>query len=174
MPINNFKSSARAKKAIAASGGIAVILAGTALVQPWEGLRTKAYRDMVGVVTVCYGETKGVKMSDQYTPQQCDEMLWKRLKTDYEDPIKKCVPSYDAAPLSWRASSISLSYNVGVGAFCKSTARNRALKADWLGSCQAMTWFNRAGNEVVPGLDSRRKLGDANRIGEYELCKSGL
>ncbi|MGG7518850.1 lysozyme [Allorhizobium undicola] len=174
MPINKIKPTARAKRAIAASGGVAVVLAGTALVQPWEGLRTSAYRDIVGVATVCYGETKGVKMGDSYSKQECEEMLWQRLKADYEAPLKRCIATFDAAPVSWRAASISLAYNVGTGAVCTSTAATLARRQDWRGSCDAMTRFNRAGGKVVTGLVNRRENGDATRMGEAEICVSGL
>lgn len=45
------------------------------LIAKWEGLRTEAYRDIVGVWTVCYGETKGVRPGDLYSKAECDAML---------------------------------------------------------------------------------------------------
>ena len=45
----------------------AVGAAAIALVAGWEGLRTKAYLDAVKVPTVCFGETRGVKLGDSYT-----------------------------------------------------------------------------------------------------------
>ena len=38
----------------------------------------------------------------------------------------------------------------------------------------AATAFNRAGGRMVVGLANRRGMGDAARIGEGELCASGL
>ncbi|WP_454623470.1 hypothetical protein [Brucella anthropi] len=40
--------------------------------------------------------------------------------------------------------------------------------------CNAMTAFNRAGGKVGEGLRKRRERGDAQRIGELELCLAGL
>ena len=51
--------------AFTAAGLIAVGIVGG-----FEGLRTKAYRDVVGVPTICFGETRGVKMGDTATDAQ--------------------------------------------------------------------------------------------------------
>jgi len=88
--------------------------------------------------------------------------------------LTKCIGGFDGYPLSWQVSMLSLTYNIGTGAACSSTAARRAISGDLEGSCQAMTWFNKAGGKVVKGLKLRREMGDANRIGELELCLSGL
>jgi lysozyme len=56
--------SKRATAAIAGAAG-AVALSIAALIKPWEGRELKAYKDIVGVWTICDGETKGVKPADQ-------------------------------------------------------------------------------------------------------------
>ncbi|MBU2533345.1 MAG: lysozyme [Alphaproteobacteria bacterium] len=152
-----------------------VVLAAEAIIKDWEGEYTTAYWDALGGVwTVCFGETKNVRKGDHYTPDQCLEMLYKRLATEYYPPIKACVIGFDSGPLSWQSSSLSLSYNVGVSGYCGSTAARRARAGDYLGSCEAMTWWNQAGGNVVRGLVHRREMGDAERIGEGELCVTGL
>lgn len=166
--------SSRAKKFIA--GGAAGVVALTAVfMAPWEGTENLAYWDSLGGVwTVCTGETKGVKKGDHYTDEECSKMLSATLEKDYHQPLIKCIPGFDGKPLSWQVSMLSLTYNIGTGAACKSTAARRAIGGDLEGSCQAMTWFNKAGGKVVKGLKLRREMGDANRIGELELCLSGL
>ncbi|MGZ0843238.1 hypothetical protein ACXKGW_29330, partial [Klebsiella pneumoniae subsp. pneumoniae] len=37
-----------------------------------------------------------------------------------------------------------------------------------------MTWFEKAGGRTIRGLQLRRGMGDATRIGELELCLAGL
>jgi lysozyme len=69
---------------------------------------------------------------------------------------------------------LSLAYNVGTGAACGSTAARLARAGKFAESCLAMTRFNRAGGRVVKGLKLRREYGDANRMGEFELCQAGL
>ncbi|MNW16158.1 hypothetical protein D3C71_2149160 [compost metagenome] len=41
-------------------------------------------------------------------------------------------------------------------------------------SCEAATAWNKAGGKVLRGLVLRREMGDEKRIGEAELCVSGL
>ncbi len=54
------ESGAVRKRTIGALAGGSVALASAiSFIGQWEGLRTEAYRDIVGVWTICYGETKG-------------------------------------------------------------------------------------------------------------------
>lgn len=174
MPIGKVAPTKRAKAALA--GGAAGVVAMTAvvLVQPWEGRELEAYRDIVGVWTICDGETKGVRPGMKATPEQCDAMLMRRLEADFHKPLTVCIPGFDGKPISWQAATLSAAYNVGVGAICKSTAARLAREGKMRESCEALTAFNRAGGRVVTGLVNRREMGDASRIGEAELCVSGL
>ncbi|WP_425294892.1 glycoside hydrolase family protein [Neomesorhizobium albiziae] len=52
--------SKRARRALIGATG-AIALAITTLIQPWEGRELKAHKDIVGVWTICNGETKGVR-----------------------------------------------------------------------------------------------------------------
>lgn len=170
--------SKRAKTAIAAAvaAGLSLVtFTATNLTMSWEAKRNVAYWDALGGVwTVCYGETQGVKKGDTYTDKQCLDMLLKRMDVDYARPLSGCVVGWGDVPFTVKASFLDLAWNVGVGAVCKSTAAKRAATKDWRGSCEAMTWFNRAGGKVVRGLDLRRKNGDAARIGDREICLAGL
>lgn len=173
MPINKIAPTRRAKAALAGGAGLVALVA-TVLATPWEGRELKAYRDIVGVWTICDGETKGVRPGMTATSEQCDRMLYERLEKDFHQPLRGCIIGFDEKPLSWRASALSLAYNVGVGAVCKSTAARLAREGRIRESCEAMTAFNRAGGRVITGLVNRREMGDATRIGEAELCVSGL
>lgn len=165
--------SNRARKAlIGATGAVALTI--TALIQPWEGRELKAYRDIVGVWTICDGETKDVKPGMVKTDAECDAILLARVEKDFYRPLTKCIANYTALPLSLQSSLLSAGYNVGVGAICQSTAARLAREKQYRASCEAVTRFNRAGGRVVRGLKLRREYGDANRIGELELCVSGL
>jgi GH24 family phage-related lysozyme (muramidase) len=164
------------KRAVAALAGATsgVALAIGVLIHPWEQTRLVSYRDMVGVWTVCDGETKNIGPNMRFTPEQCKAMLDKRTEDDYHKPLTQCIPGFDKKPLSWQAAAISLAYNVGVGAVCKSTGAALARAGRMADSCLAFTRFDRAGGKVVQGLVNRRTDGDATRIGEYELCVAGL
>ncbi|WP_455918862.1 lysozyme [Ensifer canadensis] len=136
---------------LTAAGAMAV-----ALVGGWEGLRTKAYIPIPGdVPTVCFGETRGVKMGDTYTVAQCKEMLGKRL-VEFETGMRSCLRQPDAIGDKPYVAFLSLSYNIGSRAFCGSTVARRANAGDIKGACDAILAFNKAGGRVVQGLVNRR------------------
>lgn len=158
-------ASPNAKKGAALAAGVA--LAAALFVAPWEGLRTKPYRDLVGVVTVCYGETENVQ-NRSYTPQECRDLLAQKLPRYYAE-ISSCWGPEVEARLTdnMRVAFVSGAYNFGSGAFCNSSMV-RALKAgDFKAACRALRLYNRAGGRVVRGLDNRRKAEEA-------LCLKGL
>lgn len=137
-----------------------------ALVGTWEGVRTTAYRDIVGIPTVCFGETRGVKMGDKYTMEECKAMLGDGL-VEFEQGIRKCLKNPDALPPKVYVSYISLSYNIGQKAFCGSTVAKRANAGDLKGSCNAISMWNKAGGKVVRGLTNRRAE-------ERKICLDGI
>jgi lysozyme len=144
----------------------ALMAAAVALVGAWEGLRTVAYRDIVGIPTVCFGETRGVTMGDRYTVEECKAMLGDGL-VEFEAGMRKCLTNPDAIPDKPYVTFLSLSYNIGIRAFCGSTVARRANAGDIRGACNAIPMWNRAGGRVVQGLVNRR-------ADEKRICLEGL
>ncbi len=68
-PMEQPKGNKRLNKTV--GGGAAILLIG--LVGAWEGKRNDPYKDIVGVPTVCYGETR-VQMR-RYSDAECKDML---------------------------------------------------------------------------------------------------
>lgn len=166
-------ASKRAKTVL--TGAVsAIALATVTLIQPWEGRELTAYKDIVGVWTICDGETKGVKPGMRKTAAECDAMLNTRVERDFYKPLTKCIAGFEGKPIGWQAMMISLSYNVGVYAACGSTAARFARAGRLIESCHAATRFNKAGGKVVSGLKKRREYGDAQRMGELELCLASV
>lgn len=154
-----------------------VALAIDALVTPWEGDALKAYLDTLPkhpVWTICQGDTDNVKPGMVETQAGCNKRLSTKLERDYRPYLVKCIPGFDQKPLAWRSMMDSLSWNIGWPATCNSTAARLGLAGQYLQSCNAATAFNRAGGRVIIGLVKRRENGDATRIGEGELCVSGI
>ncbi len=194
MPINRIVATKRGKTAIAAIvaasiGGMVtlftgeppvhddVALASQTLVQPWEGRSLTAYLDRIAkppVWTICDGDTNNVKPGMVETPQGCNKRLAGKMERVYRPALVKCVMGWDGKPISWRAMMISLAWNVGTGAACNSTAARLGRAGQYVASCNAATAFNKAGGRVIIGLVKRREMGDATRIGEAELCVSGV
>lgn len=149
----------KAKLAAVAAAGV-IALAAT-IVKPWEGYEPEPYRDIVGVLTVCYGETQGVIEQRRYTEQECAAKLHSRLG-QYLQALDACI-DVDLRRHEW-AALLSWSYNVGSAAACKSTlVRKVNAGAGPAEFCKELLRWNRAGGKVVRGLTNRRNA-------EYRLC----
>lgn len=155
----------------------AVILASDSLIRTWEGRVLKAHYDpFAKIYDICYGKTlingKPVRAGMSFTAAECDDFLEDDVYDFYQQLVKK-VPRFTSFPVANQAAMLSGAYNFGVGAMVNSTAMRLALQGKWMESCDAQTAFNKAGGQVVNGLVLRREMGDRQRIGEAELCKSG-
>lgn len=145
------------KARIAALGlGTCLVLVGS-----FEGLRTVAYKDPVGIPTICYGSTAGVKMGQTATRAQCEELLGEEL-LEAHDAMAACVK----VPLSpnERSAYTSFTYNVGGLAFCRSTLVRKLNAGDHRGACAELSRWNKARGIVLPGLTRRRAA-------ERQLCE---
>ena len=131
-----------------------------------EGLRTTAYRDPVGIPTVCFGETKGVKMGDRYTVDQCKDMFAARL-LEFNIGVDRCVVARMSEER--RAAVVSFTYNVGVRASCQSTFVRKLNAGDPKACDELRNWVyaTKAGVRIkLPGLVKRREE-------ERKLCMMG-
>jgi lysozyme len=139
-------------RAKVAAGACAALLAlATPVVMHFEGLSTTPYRDPVGILTVCYGETH-VAMRP-YTPAECQDMLAKSL-AEHWLKVAHCVPA--DAPDRVKAAAASFAYNVGPAAFCGSTMSRKLLARDYAGGCAELSRWTYAGGQQLPGLVTRR------------------
>lgn len=152
-----------------AAGLTAGTLGAAALfIGPFEGFYPKAYLDPVGVPTVCYGETEGVKLGDHYTAKQCADMLANKLPR-YWSEIADCMgPDVVARQTEERkVAFLSFSYNVGTGAFCRSTLLRKLKAGDIRGACDQLLLWDKAAGIRFAGLTRRRQA-------ERKLCLEGL
>lgn len=136
-----------------------------------EGVEYKAYRDIAGVWTICAGDTNDVRPGLIETPEGCRQRLEKQLVA-HAKPVMACTPRLSEPGRDYqRAAAVSLAYNVGVGAWCRSTADKRFDVGDWKGGCDAfLPWSKARVNgqlRVVKGLLNRRQR-------EREICLKGL
>lgn len=148
------------KRAVGATSA-AVMAGAVALIQPWEGLYTKPYFDIVGVKTVCYGATaaEGIDLNRSYTPQECRDLL-KASLVKYDNGLKACLNR--DIPDSMHVAFISATYNIGVKGFCGSSMARLVNAGDLRGACDALLLWNKASGRVVKGLDNRRQ--DERRV----------
>jgi len=147
------KMKSRLKK----SAAVMTIVVGS--VSASEGVRLVAYKDTIGTGqpwTVCFGETRGVKAGDVYTMDQCKTMLGNAL-VSYETGMRRCLKTPDKVPDGPYIASLSLSYNIGVAAFCRSSVRKNLDAGNWGKACDSLLLWNRAGGRRVQGLANRRQ-----------------
>lgn len=142
--------------------GTAAAALALSFVGGFEGLQTTAYKDPIGVVTVCYGETRGVKLGDKHTKAECDAMLLKGL-AEFEEGVLRIAPALAQAPGPRLVAHVSLAYNIGLGNYRKSSAARLFNAGDVQGSCDSFRLWNKAGGIVFRGLTRRREA-------ERELC----
>ena len=133
---------------------------------PMEGLRQTAYKDPVGITTICYGSTTGVKMGDRKSLEECTAMLSVEMSTAVRE-VDKCQPGL---PIGVLAAFSDAVYNMGPTIACDPThsAAARKLKAhDIKGACNELPQWNKGRVAGVlipfPGLTKRRAR-------EQEIC----
>lgn len=128
--------------------------AGLQLVKSFEGLRLQTYRDAVGVLTIGYGHTAGVKAGQTITEAQATKFLLADL-ADAESAVERFV----TVPLNDNqfAALVSLTFNIGTEAFRRSTLRKKLNARDYDAvPAQLARWVKGAG-KTLPGLVRRRK-----------------
>lgn len=135
-----------------------------ACVSGFEGLRTAAYADPVGIPTICFGETKGVRLGDRATLEQCRGMLVESLEIANRQ-VDSCARAF--LPDARRAALVSFTYNVGGQAFCSSTLVRKLNAGDTRGACDQLLRWDLAKGIRLPGLTKRRAA-------EREMCLQGL
>lgn len=148
------------RRLIALGATTSIAVAGAYLVEPWEGTKNQAYKDMVGIPTICAGYTIGVKMGDYKTDEECEKLLVKEL-TDFNTKMMKAVKV--PLPENMEIAYTSLVWNIGIGAWNSSTIVKKLNAREYQAACEQILRWNKAGGKVVKGLDNRRKA-------EYKVC----
>lgn len=161
------------------------------IIQRWEGTGPveecresssatcyRAYLDTIAepdVWTIGHGQTRlfrsdgsvlrAVRRGDLLTAEEANSQFAIGLRVQYWTPYRNCLTTENLAPQT-DAAFTSLTWNIGTGGVCGSTALRRLNEGDVEAACTALTWWNRAGGRVVRGLVNRR-------ADEYQLCMIG-
>ena len=130
------------------------------LIKEFEGLRLTAYRDAVGVWTIGYGATAaaGLGITPEagmtITEAEAESLLLKGLEK-FAGSIRPKI----TAPINDNefGAFLSLAYNIGPGAFAKSSALRKFNAGDKAGAADAILLWNKAGGKVLAGLKRRRE-----------------
>lgn len=155
------------KRTLAAIIGASAAAATIAFTGSQEGVRNNPYRDTGGVWTVCRGQT-GVPMH-YYTNAQCDAMLAGTLAR-VADQIDNITPGYSTLPDGVKSATLDFAYNVGIGAYSKSTYRRMLIARDLPAACDQLPRY-----KYVGALDCSIRANDcygvwARRKAEQQRC----
>lgn len=126
-----------------------------------EGYRDTAYTPVPGdVPTIGFGTTKDVRMGQRIEVTQALTSALVDVQK-FEGAMKRCVTvplhqyEYDAY--------VSLTYNIGEGAFCRSTLVRLLNKEDFSGACKQILRWDKFKGKPLRGLTVRREK-------EYKMC----
>jgi len=133
---------------------------GLNLIKKYEGLRLNAYLCPASVVTIGYGSTKypngkKVLLGEKLTGEKEATQLLLSTLDPYEAAVNKHLPNINQCQFD---ALVSFAYNVGTGAFIKSTLLKKAKvnNADPSILDEFLRW-NKAAGKVMNGLTNRRR-----------------
>lgn len=149
-------------------GVAALVLSASALISiaVHEGYREEAYIPVAGdVPTIGFGSTTNldgtpVRLGQRTTSTEALKRLGKDVEK-FETAIRTCAPvpmyqyEFDAY--------VSLTYNIGPNAFCKSTLAKKLIQYDYEGACKEILRWDRFQGKPLKGLTIRRQE-------EYKTC----
>ncbi len=156
---------------------LSVSVLGIATITHFEGFSPTPYADVGGVPTIGYGSTKNVKNTDRIDEKGARRRLISEIVDEYHPGLNNCI----RVPLNQNEydAYISLSYNIGIGAFCRSTLVKLLNQEKYEEACEQILEFNKVkvkvkeivdGKEVtvikkipIKGLTNRRQA-------EHKLC----
>lgn len=133
------------------------------LIKEFEGLRLNAYLDSAGVPTIGYGLTTDaldgvvVRLGMVITKKEADEYFDRAIEV-FANGIWEY---FKVQPTENQFGAfVSLAYNIGIGAFSRSTALKRFNNGDITGAAEAIKWWNKATvkgkKTILKGLVRRR------------------
>lgn len=128
---------------------------GLDLLREFEGCKLVAYRCQAGVWTIGVGHTATAKPGMNITTERAMDLL-KADVAKFEMAVNRLV----LAQLTQNQfdALVSFVFNVGVGAFEKSTLLKKLNANDYIGAADQFPKWVRAGGVVSKGLERRRSV----------------
>lgn len=127
-----------------------------------EGTVLRGYKDPIGIVTACSGNTDSAVLGRPYTVQECEQLLDKDL-SKHAARVMSCI----RVPTTPGERAAYVSFDFNTGRFCGSTMERKLNAGDHLGACDELPKWIYAGGKVLPGLVKRRKA-------ERDMCLTPL
>ena len=149
------------RTAIAALSLSAATLVGLAV---HEGYRDVAYIPVPGDrPTLGFGDAQGVKLGDRTDPVRALIRLNQQAEV-FQREMRACMGDVPLHQHEWDAY-VSLAFNIGSGAFCRSTLVRELRKTppNYAGACEQILRWDRFQGRPLAGLTKRR-------VAEYKQC----
>lgn len=146
---------------------VTVSLAGVGLTMRSEGKVNTAYADPAhgwAVPTICYGRTRGVKRGQTATDAQCLAYLREDLQEAADGVLRVTGVPLTQGELDAYTDFV---YNVGIGAYQRSTLLRKLRAGDRVGACNELSKWDYANGKKLRGLTIRREA-------ERKICLSQL
>ena len=133
---------------------------GLELIKDFEGFSSTSYLDVVNIPTIGWGNTfyedgTKVKLGDQISKTDALKLLEVVANRDFADKIFPAIKV--KVTQSQFDAMVSLAYNIGVGAFLKSTLLKKVNAGDFAGAGEEFLRWNKANGKEVLGLTKRRE-----------------
>lgn len=120
----------------------------------FEGFEEHAYQDSVGVWTIGYGSTRGVKQGDVITEEAARKRMLKELEEDYAYAVQR----YVKVPLTqYEFDALTcFTYNLGSGNLSRSTLLKLLNQGLYEEASDEFPKWSKAGGKTLKGLFRRR------------------
>ncbi len=127
------------------------------LIKRNEGCVLHSYQDSVGVWTIGYGHTGDhVTEGLHITQSQAEQILRQDLER-FEDGVDAVLADDADTSDNEFGAMVSLAYNIGLGAFARSSVLRYHNAGQKDAAAQAFLMWDHAGGVALPGLRRRRK-----------------
>lgn len=147
------------------------LLAAIPFITDREGESLESYQDVVGVWTICNGETHGVKPGDRRTQDECRQLTQSRVGQFMTAVAQNLTVEVSSSTL---AAHTSFAYNIGLSGYAGSKALKLTNAGDPKAGCLAMgNWYTAGGRDCRIRANNCYGLVQ-RRNDEIKLCLSGL
>ena len=131
-----------------------------------EGYREIAYIPVPGDrPTIGFGDAQGVKLGDRTDPVRAMIRLNAQAET-FQREMRACIGDVPLHQHEWDAF-VSLTFNIGSGAFCRSTLVRELRKTppNYVHACDQILRWDKFQGRPLAGLTKRRAAEHAQCIG---------
>lgn len=146
-----------------------------AMMHHFEGCRLVGYLPTPNdVPTIGWGNTtyldgRKVKLGDRITQAEADA-LFEGMLQKFAKGVEQLIDGAATTPAQFGAM-VCLAYNIGIGAFARSTVLRLHKVGDWDGAAKAFLPWNKQAGRVLTGLVRRRQteaLLYSGKIAEFD------